>query len=44
MSLHLLKKLSIDLDSKGLDLKQAWGVCGGDLRNQKEAVCAPAEI
>lgn len=40
---HLLKKLSIGLDSKGLDLKQAWGVWG-DLRNQKEAVCAPAEI
>lgn len=38
MSRHLLKKLSIDLDSKGLDL--GWG----DLRNQKEAVCAPEEI
>lgn len=36
MSLHLLKKLSIDLDSKGLDLKQAWGVCGGILGIRKK--------
>lgn len=43
MSPHLLKKLSIELDSKGLDLKQASGG-GGNLRNQEEAVSARAEI